>query len=135
MNRQELLKEAHVSMYAQLWKYGYIAPVKVLIDTGVLSKKDYSDWRYGNIACLEDACRYPFHELSFLIKEIKAFAKGNRLKPTITQYSKWGADAREKLAFSRAPGQNNAYEFSTYFIKPGRMGAYRLTVVNGTVHA
>ena len=47
MNEKELVCKIHSSMYHQLQVRGYAAPVDVLIDTGILPKQKYEDWRFG----------------------------------------------------------------------------------------
>ena len=49
MNEKELIGKIHSSMYHQLQVRGYAAPVDVLIDTGILPKQKYEDWRFGRV--------------------------------------------------------------------------------------
>ncbi len=53
MNEKELTGKIHSSMYRQLQTRGYAAPVDVLIDTGILPKQKYEDWRFGRVRYLE----------------------------------------------------------------------------------
>ena len=56
MNEKELTGKIHSSMYHQLQSRGYAAPVDVLIDTGILPKQKYEDWRFGHVRDLEAVC-------------------------------------------------------------------------------
>ena len=52
MNEKELIGKIHSSMYHQFQVRGYAAPVDVLIDTGILPKQKYEDWRFGRVRYL-----------------------------------------------------------------------------------
>ena len=67
MNEKELIGKIHSSMYHQLQTRGYAAPVDVLIDTGILPKQKYEDWRFGRIDYLERVCTVNLRKLSFMI--------------------------------------------------------------------
>ena len=56
MNEKELIGKIHSSMYHQLQVRGYAAPVDVLVDTGILPKQKYEDWRFGRVRYLEAVC-------------------------------------------------------------------------------
>ena len=43
-------------MYQQWKKRGYATPVDTLMDCGILSKKSYDEWRFGQISYLERCC-------------------------------------------------------------------------------
>lgn len=47
MNNGKLIGRVHSAMYHQCQSWDYAAPVDVLMDIGVLSKKKYEDWRTG----------------------------------------------------------------------------------------
>ena len=55
MNEKELIGKIHSSMYHQLQVRGYAAPVDVLIDTGILPKLKYEDWRFGRVRYLAES--------------------------------------------------------------------------------
>jgi uncharacterized protein YaiL (DUF2058 family) len=46
MNNGKLIGRVHSAMYHQCQRWDYAAPVDVLMDIGVLSKKKYEDWTY-----------------------------------------------------------------------------------------
>lgn len=49
MKRENITGLVHNSMYQQIKKNGYAAPVQVLMDVGVLCKEDYEKWRAGRV--------------------------------------------------------------------------------------
>ena len=58
MNEKDLTGKIHSSMYHQLQTRGYAAPVDVLIDTGILPKQKYEDWRFG-LSGISKLCAMP----------------------------------------------------------------------------
>ncbi len=57
-------------------------PVQVLIDLGYLSEADYERWRFGEIDHLERVVKVNLHEISFIIKQVRAYVKNDGLKPS-----------------------------------------------------
>jgi hypothetical protein len=115
VNRQELLKKSYISMCRQMWKNGCIIPVNLLIDIGILSKKDYAEWLNGNIPSLETVCIDSLNKYSFLIKDLFLFAKGKKLKPFQTCYYRMGQKENGKLRFSKnSPDIEQAYATCYY---------------------
>ena len=53
MTDGELIGKVHSAMYHQCQSRGYVAPVDVLMDIGVLPKQKYEDWRFGRVPYLE----------------------------------------------------------------------------------
>ena len=85
MKDSELVGKVHSSVYHQCQRRGYAAPVDVLMDIGVLSKQRYEDWRYGKVDYLERVCNCNLKQLSFIMKQIRAYSakagyQGNRMK-------------------------------------------------------
>ncbi|MGN1405412.1 MAG: hypothetical protein ACI4WM_04020 [Erysipelotrichaceae bacterium] len=80
MNNQDLIKKADAVMASQIYKRGYIAPVDVL------DRKDYDAWRKGRIKILEKVIHMNLHKLSFLMKEVRTYARSHNLEPRLTVY-------------------------------------------------
>ena len=81
VNQKELAGLVHDSMYQQWEKRGYAAPVDTLMDCNVLSQKDYEDWRFGKIPYLEKCCTANLGKLSFILHEMRVYAKKCGWKP------------------------------------------------------
>ena len=90
MNDGELIVKIHSSMYHQCKAKGYVAPVDVLVDTGILDKKQLEEWRFGRIPILELVCKVNLRKLSFLMHEMRVYAQKNSLKSSMTIYKRWG---------------------------------------------
>ena len=80
MDKQNIKGQIHNAMYQNIRKKGYVAPVDVLTDIGVLSEKDYEDWCFGRVVFLEKVCKANLRALSEIMKEMRAYAAENNLK-------------------------------------------------------
>ena len=119
--KSDMIGRIHSSMYHQCQKRGYAAPVDVLMDIGVLRKQDYENWRNGRVDYLERVCQCNLHKLSEIMKEVRAYARKNDLKPSETVYKQWGLNKKGKkvvsrLRFSKSgdPGVERGY--STHYV-------------------
>ena len=75
MNEKELIGKIDSSMYHQIQTRGYAAPVDVLIDTGILPKQKYEDWRFGRVRYLEAVCNANLKRLSFVLHQMRVYAQ------------------------------------------------------------
>lgn len=101
MNDAELASAVHSSMYHQCQRRGYAAPVDVLMDIGVLPKKKYEDWRFGRVSYLESVCTVNLRKLSFIMSQMRSYAKQAELKPSFCCYKQWGV--KKKNGQGRRP--------------------------------
>ena len=115
--KPEMIGKIHSSMYHQCQKRGFAAPVEVLMDIGVLKKQDYENWRNCRVDYLD--------KLSEIMKEVRAYAGKNALKPSETVYKQWGLNNKGKkivnrLRFSKSgdPGVEKGY--STHYVDSKR---------------
>ncbi|KPU45080.1 hypothetical protein OXPF_15580 [Oxobacter pfennigii] len=121
MNQQEIAGRVHLSMYRQLQKDGVATPVQVLMDVGVLSAGDYENWRFGRVDYLERVCSANLHKLSYIVKEIRAYARKNGLKESWTFYKRWGRKGQKpsvRLHFSKSGGEAIEKSYATHYISP-----------------
>ena len=101
MNNGDLIGKVHSSVYHQCQKRGYATPVDVLMEIGVLSKSKYEDWRFGRVSYLEAVCTVNLSKLSFIMKQIRVYAKKSNLQPSFCYYKQWGL--KKKNGQGRAP--------------------------------
>ena len=124
MNDKEIIGKVHNSMYHQIQKNGMASPVQVLIDLEVLSSADYERWRNGQIDYLERVCKVNLRKLSFIMKEIRAYARKNDLKESWTFYKQWGRKGKKpsiKLRFSKSGSEDIERSYATHFISQERV--------------
>ena len=90
VKESELIGKVHSAVYHQRQQRGYAAPADVLVDIGVLPKQKYEDWRFGKARYLEAVCTCNLKKLSFIMKQIRFYAKKLNLKPSFCYYKRWG---------------------------------------------
>jgi len=118
MNNNDLIKKVNITAGELLTKNGFIAPVNLLMELQYLTKKDYEEWRKGNIPYLERACQINLKKLSFIMKALRTYAKNRKLKPSWTAYMSWGKKNKRKLQFSKSGKHEIELAYSTHFIVP-----------------
>lgn len=120
MNNGEIIGKVHNSMYHQLQRDGFATPVQVLMDIGALSKQDYENWRFGRVDYLERVCKINLKKLSFVMKQMRAYAAKNNLKPSFTYYKQWGHKGKptRKQRFSKSGNENIERHYATHFVSP-----------------
>lgn len=116
MDKKNIRGQIHNSMYRNIQKKGFAAPVDVLMDIGVLSIKAYENWRFGKVAFLERECKVNLHVLTEVMREMRAYAKDNNLKPSWTYYHQWGKHKDRKLRFSKSNDEKIEYNYATHFV-------------------
>jgi len=131
MNDKEIIGKVHNSMYHQIQKNGMALPVQVLIDLEVLSSADYERWRNGHVDYLERVCKVNLRKFSFIMKEIRAYARKNDLKESWTFYKQWGQKGKKpsiKLRFSKSGNEDIERSYATHFISPERVAELKKPV-------
>ena len=129
MNEKELTGKIHSSMYHQLQVRGYAAPVDVLIDTGILPKQKYEDWRFGRVDYLERVCTVNLRKLSFILHQIRVFAQKTGLKPSFCYYKRLGVRRKNgighkpviPLQFSKSGSLEIERSYATHFVDLARV--------------
>jgi len=124
MNNGEIISKVHNSMYHQVKKNGMATPVQVIIDLGYLSQADYDRWRFGKgVDYLERVCKVNLHKLSFIMKQVRAYARKNDLKPSFTFYKQYGRKGKHtiKLRFSKYGDEGVEKGYATHYVSAKRM--------------
>lgn len=124
MNDKELIGAVHSAMYHQCQSRGYAAPVDVLMDIGVLPKKKYEDWRFGRVSYLESVCTINLRKLSFIMHQMRVYAKKAELKPSFCYYKQWGVKKKNgqghkpviPLRFSKSGSPEIEKSYATHFV-------------------
>ena len=129
MNNGELIAKVRSSMYRQCRERGFAAPVDVLMEIGVLPKKRYEDWRYGRVVYLERVCTVNLKKLSAVMREMRAYAKAQNLKPSYCCYKHWGVKKKDGqgrkpvilLRFSKSGAAEIERSYATYYVNEHRV--------------
>jgi hypothetical protein len=120
LNNIELQKKVRSAMYTLIKEKGIASPVEVLLIVGVLSKEDYERWRFGKVDYLERVCKVNLGKLSAIMREIRLYAKKANLKPSWTDYRKWGTKnsqaQKPRLQFSKSGNEQIERQYATHYV-------------------
>jgi hypothetical protein len=119
MNRDQLRTRLSAAATECLAAKGYIAPVDVLITTGLLTRDDYERWRRREVPCLEHAVRGSQPRVSFFMRTLIANCRRGNMKPSWTAYVSWGKGPREPLRFSKSGNPQIERAYATHWLRPG----------------
>ena len=130
MNDAELIKKVNAAMYQQCRGRGYAAPVDVLMDVGILSKKDYENWRFGQVAYLERVCKINLRKLSLVMRQMRVYAQKASLKPSFCYYKRWGVKKKGHkpvipLRFSKSGAPEIERSYATHFVDTRRVSSLK----------
>ncbi len=97
-----------------------VTPVDVFVGMGLLDPKDVEAWRMGRIPYLEGVIHCNLEKASRILRILRLHAESSRMKPSQTDYRKWGKGPKIRLRFSKygVPALEEAY--SRHFICPRR---------------
>jgi len=97
-----------------------VTPIDVFVGMGLLAKEDIEAWRMGRVPYLEKVIRCNLEKASRILRILKNHAERAGMKPSQTDYRKWGKGPKLKLRFSKysVPALEEAY--SRHFICPPR---------------
>ena len=129
MNDGEIIGKVQSSMYTRINNQGVVAPFEVLMDVGVLTKEKYEDWRFGRVPFLEAVCTVNLRKLSFIMHQIRVYAKKHELKPSVSFYKQWGTEKPKgggkkpavKLRFSKTGDPSIETWYATSFVDSKRV--------------
>lgn len=142
MNDKELIEKVHNAMYQQCQRRGYAAPVDVLMDIGVLPKKKYEDWRFGRVPFLESVCTVNLRKLSFIMSQMRAYAKKADLKPSFCYYKQWGMKKPTgqghkpviPLRFSKSGSPEIEKMYATHYVDHKHVSQLKAETAEATNH-
>lgn len=122
MNEKELEKKVKASVYRQCRERGFATPVDILMEIGVLSQKNYNDWRFGKVPYLEKVCTINLHKLSSINRHIRLYAAKCGYKPSFTYYKRWGVKKKKgtrpliPLRFSKTGNPQIERNYATHYV-------------------
>ena len=116
MNDKEIHNKVNSAMYILIRDKGFASPVDVLMEIGVLSKADYDNWRFARTDYLERVCKINLKKLSTINHEIRVYAQQHNLKPSWTDYRKWGKGGNIRLRFSKSGNELIERLYATHYV-------------------
>jgi len=121
VEKGSLTGQIHNAMFQSLCKKGWVAPVDVLLDIGVLTKENHENWRFGKTPFLEQACQVNLKQLSKIMREMRSYAEKNELKPSWTCYHQWGKHKERRLRFSKSGDESIERQYATHYVDSVRV--------------
>lgn len=114
MNNQKLKEKVSSASFKLLKEKGYIAPVDVLLEIGIIDKKRYLDWRNGRVLYLERVCNTNLSKMNLVLKTIEGVARNMKLKPSFCYYKRYGS--KNKLQFSINNDKYLENRYATHYV-------------------
>jgi uncharacterized protein Veg len=127
MNNEELKRNVRIAANEILKTEVAISPVNLLMKIGILSKKDYEDWRMGRVPYLERVCRTNLNKLAVALEELHRYAMENDLKPSKTAYMKCRKGEKIRLRFSKNHNPILKEAYSTHFVDTLKAAEHKQT--------
>lgn len=114
MNNQELKEKVTKACIKLLKDKGFIAPVDVLLEIGIIDKKRYLDWKNGRVPYLERVCSGNLNKMNIILKTIENTTREMKLKPSFTYYKRIGS--KNKLQFSKSNSNYLETKYATHYV-------------------
>jgi hypothetical protein len=99
-----------------------VAPIDVFVKMSVLAKEDVEAWRMGRIPYLEKVIRCNLEKASRILRILRMHVHDLNMRPSQTDYRKWGTGQRIKLRFSKygVPALEEAYSRHFIYVRSKR---------------
>jgi hypothetical protein len=104
-----------------------VAPVDAFMQMGNLNKKDYENWRFGQVPYLEKVMEGSLSKISRQLRIIQLHAKDCGLKPSQSVYEKWGKGRKTKLQFSKSGKPSYEFAYSMHYVSETRKNTDKST--------
>ena len=102
-------------------QHGYAAPVDVLMELGILTRREYEDWRFGRVDYLERVCHANLNKLSTVMHQIRVYGIKKGLRPSVCTYRRWGKGRSVPLRFSKSGDAGIERWYATHFVEEKMM--------------
>ena len=99
-----------------LKRKGYIAPVDLFVEMGLLRDEDLQEWRFGRVPFLEKVIQCNLSKVSRILAILCLHAESSGLKPSGTVYRKWGKGPKNSLRFSKFGDRNIEAAHACHYI-------------------
>lgn len=101
---------------------GFVAPIEVFVEMGILQRKHLLDWRQGRVPYLERVIQGSLSRLSRLLRILRSHAHDLNLAPSETAYRRHGKGRKQPLRFSKTGEPKLERAYATHFIRVGKKG-------------
>ncbi len=98
----------------------YVAPVEMFQKMGLLTPEDYQNWRMARVPFLEKVIGCNLERAGRILRILALMAKDGGLKPSQTDYRKWGKGGNIRLRFSKSGDLNLEEAWSRHYCRVKR---------------
>ena len=128
MNRTQLEERTFIVIKNLQHHKGYISPVDLMKELGVLSSFDEQEWRKGKVTYLERVIHLNLNQISFVMHLLRSYANQHQLKPSVTVY--FQSKTKTPLCFSKSKDSNIEKHYRTHYIDVKRCKEIKEMKVN-----
>ena len=121
MNNVDLEKEVKRLVHLNRYEKGYVCAVEILLQLDYLTKKDYENWRFGQVDYLEKVCNVNLGKLTLINKLIRKYSTELDLKSSWTGYNQSGKGVKRRLRFSKSGDKTIEDRYAIHYIDKNRM--------------
>jgi hypothetical protein len=97
-----------------------VTPVDVLVEMGLLTRKQVEDWWRGRVPYLDRVIACNLTRLSRLLRILRFHAHDLKLVPSTTGYMRWGKGPKRRLRFTRTGDPKVEEAYARHFVWPGK---------------
>lgn len=97
-----------------------VAPIEVLVEMQLLTRRDIDDWRRGRVPYLERVIRGNLTRLSRLLRILRLHAHDLKLVPSAIAYVREGGGPKVRLRFTKTGEPRIEAAYATQFVWPGK---------------
>jgi len=96
-----------------------VTPIDVFVGMGLLAKADVEAWRMGRVPYLEKVIHCNLEKAGRILRILRMHVHDLDMKPSQTDYRKWGKGPKVKLRFSKfgVPAVEEAYARHFLYMK------------------
>lgn len=121
MNNKVLEAKVKELVHRTRYEQGFVCSIDILLQLEYLSQKDYDDWRFGHIDCLEKVCKVNLSKLTFINKLIRKFSIELGLTSSWTGYNQYGKGGKRRLRFSKSGDRVIEENYATHYLDKNRL--------------
>jgi len=93
-----------------------VTPIEVFVRLDLLKPSMVEDWRFQRIPSLEKVIQCNLSKTSRILRVLRLHCLARGLKPSLTEYRKWGKGCKFPLRFSKFGDPNLEAAYSTHYL-------------------
>lgn len=94
-----------------------VTPIEVFLRLDLLKPSMIEEWRFNRIPSLEKVIQCNLSNASRILRVLRLHSLDRGLKPSLTNYRKWGKGCKFSLRFSKSGDPNLEAAYSTHYLR------------------